>query len=111
MFKFINLKEGNPTVDYAVAVMEIEIEKARLENVRAIKVLHGYGSHGKGGAILVALRARLKELKKQGKIHNYFGGDKWNLFDADAMEVLSKDKSIFDEDLGKSNPGITIICM
>ena len=102
MFKFINLKEGNPTVDYAVAVMEIEIEKARLENVSAIKVLHGYGSHGKGGAILVALRARL---------HNYFGGDKWNLFDADAMEVLSKDKSIFDEDLGKSNPGITIICM
>ncbi len=110
MLKFINLKENNPTVDYALAVVEIEIENAVKENVSVLKILHGYGSHGKGGAILLQLRKRLATLKKQNKITDYFGGDKWNMFDEKTMFALGRDKSIaLDEDLNKSNPGITIV--
>ncbi|MCM1324881.1 MAG: hypothetical protein NC218_12270 [Acetobacter sp.] len=110
MLRLINLKENSPTVDYALAVVEIEIENASKEGVSVIKVLHGYGSHGRGGAILIALRARLRELKKQGKIRDYFGGDKWSHFTEPARQMLQTDKSIAsDEDLGKANPGITLI--
>ena len=112
MLKMINLKEFSPTVDYALAVVEIEIERAKFDGTVAIKVLHGYGSHGKGGAILSALREKLRILKKSGKIKNYFAGDKWNIFDKDALDALNRDKSIFgDEDLNKANPGITIIVL
>ena len=110
MLKFINLKEGSPSVDYALAVTTIEIDNAKKEGTRCIKVLHGYGSHGKGGAILVELRRLLQTLKKQGKITDFFGGDEWNLFSQRALAVLQSDKTIAgDEDLNKSNPGITII--
>lgn len=112
MLKIVNLKEFSPTVDYALALVEIEIERAKFDGTVAIKVLHGYGSHGKGGAILLELRKRLRLLKKGGKIKNYISGDKWNIFDKDALDALSRDKTIFgDEDLNKANPGITIIIL
>lgn len=112
MLKNINLKEFSPTVDYALAVVEIEIERAKFDGTVAIKVLHGYGSHGKGGAILSALRKRLRSLKKGGIIKDFFSGDKWNIFDKDTLSALNRDKSIYgDEDLNKSNPGITIIIL
>ncbi len=110
MLKFINFKEGNPSVDYALAVVEIEIENAKLEGVTCIKVLHGYGSHGQGGVILNALRRQLQIFKKQKKIADFFAGDEWNIFSPRTMEILNADKSIVgDEDLNKVNPGITII--
>lgn len=111
MLKFVNLKENECTVDYALAIIEIEIESAKREGIVAIKVLHGYGSHGKGGAIAVALRHQLGIWKRSGFIVDFFGGDKWNLFDKSTQAILSCDKSIYnDEDMGKANPGITIVC-
>lgn len=110
MLKHINLKEGNPTVDYSLAVVEIAIENAKSEGVNCIKVLHGYGSHGRGGVILIELRKFLQSLKRKKVIRDYFGGDRWNYFDESVKNILSEDKSIeCDEDLGRSNPGITII--
>lgn len=110
MLKLIDLKKENCSVDYALAVVEIEIECALREGTTAIKVLHGYGSHGRGGAILVELRKQLLIWKKSKFIKDYFGGDKWDMFDKTTMEILQKDKTIFgDEDLNKANPGITII--
>ena len=111
MLKFCNIKEDNATVEYALNKLEIEIESAKLEeDVKAIKVLHGYGSHGRGGAIFNALKPKLEEWKRKKFIKDYFFGDKWNIFDKQTLKILKADKSIYnDEDLNKSNPGITII--
>lgn len=110
MLRLINLKQDGYTVDYALKILEIEIEGAKREGLVAIKVLHGYGSHGKGGVILAELRKLLPVWKRNGFIKNYFGGEKWDLFDKDAQEILNKDKSISgDCDMGIANPGITII--
>ena len=110
MLRTINIKENSATVDYALAVVEIEIESAKREGLTAIKVLHGYGSHGRGGAIKKALNEKLRQWKNGKFIIDYFGGDKWNMFDKDTLKILQLDKTIFnDEDMNKSNPGITII--
>lgn len=110
MLKVLNLKEDNPSVEIALAMVEIEIERCKFDGCVAIKVLHGYGSHGKGGKILIELRKKLRVWKKGGFIKDYFAGDKWNIFDKDAFDVLQKDKSICgDVDLNKANPGITLI--
>ena len=110
MLKFIDLKKENCSVEYALAVVEIEIESCAREGVVAIKVLHGYGSHGKGGAILVELRKALSLWKRQKNIKDFFGGDKWEVFNPQTFEILQRDKSIYgDADLGNANPGITII--
>ena len=108
--RYLNLKENGATVEYAMAVLEIEIENAKKAGEVAIKILHGYGSHGKGGAILVELKKKLFHWKRSGFIKDYFGGDKWNMFDEKTLKILEHDKNMFgDEDLNKSNPGISII--
>ena len=110
MLRLINLKDDVYNVEFAIATIELEIENAKREGLTAIKVLHGYGSHGRGGAIMLELRRILPFQKRQGFIADYFGGDKWSLFDKQSMEILNSDKSIYgDCDLDKGNPGITII--
>ncbi len=110
MLKLIDLKDGCYNVELAIATVEIEIEHAKKEGLVAIKVLHGYGSHGKGGVIALHLRKALSQWKKSGFIQNYFGGDKWNMFDEQSKRILLKDKTIYnDPDMTTSNPGITII--
>ncbi len=108
--KTINLEQENYTVDHALKMVEIEIENAKLEGEVALKIVHGYGSHGVGGVILLSLRPLLVKWKRKGFIKNYFFGDKWNLFDVDTQRILQRDKSIYgDKDFYCSNPGITII--
>ncbi len=110
MLRLIDLKTEGYSVEYALAILEIEIESAKKEGLVALKVLHGYGSHGVGGAIMLAVRKTLAQWKKQGFVADYFGGEKWDLFDKDSQKILMEDKTIFgDSDLGHSNPGITII--
>ncbi|MBO5394789.1 MAG: hypothetical protein J6A28_02665 [Clostridia bacterium] len=110
MLRLINLKEGEHNVESAIATVEIEIENAKREGLVALKILHGYGSHGKGGAIMLQLRKVLLMWKKQGFIVDYFGGDKWSLFNKQSQEILNADKSIYgDCDIDHGNPGITII--
>lgn len=112
MLKIVNLKEDQPDVTIALAMVEIAIDNALAEGVSVIKVLHGYGSHGKGGTILIALREMLRRMQRQHKIQKFYGGDKWNMFDADTLAVLQKDKDIVqEEDLNRANPGITIIIL
>ena len=61
----INIKEGFPPSDVAVANMEIEIEALTFGGAKVVKVVHGYGSHGVGGEIKRLAHIRLLELKKQ----------------------------------------------
>ena len=64
----INIKNGFPPADVAVANMEIEIDALTFAGKKAVKVIHGYGSHGVGGEIKKQAHARLVELKKEKKI-------------------------------------------
>ena len=60
----LNLKENSPSVDEAMAILEINIDICKKSGVKVLKVIHGYGSHGVGGAICLELRNRLRHLKK-----------------------------------------------
>ena len=92
--KFIDLKKENCPVDYALVLVEMEIESAIKEGEAAIKVLHGYGSHGRGGAILVALRQMLRTYKKQRRSVDCFRGERRNSFDKQTLEIFNKYKTM-----------------
>ncbi len=108
-YKTINIKENQPTVELALAILEIEIEIARREGVVAVKIIHGYGSHGVGGEIKRALNYWLNRAKKRGFIRNFVHGEHWLGSDtANNIKKLCPDV-IGDTELFFSNPGITII--
>ena len=107
--KNINLKENNNSVEQALFFMEQEIELCKLEGVPMLKIITGYGSHGRGGLIKKACERRLKQLKKQKVITDFILGDLWNMHNKTALEYKIKNPSIEDEDFNIPNGGITII--
>ena len=108
--KELNIKQDMPPADVAVANMEIEIEALTGSEVGAIKVIHGYGSHGTGGEIRLLARDRLRELKRQGKILDFVEGERWG---KQAMEkfnvVVEYPEFILKSDMQSFNSGITIV--
>ena len=49
----VNLELGRPTADEALRRLEAELEAARHMNTPLLKLIHGYGSSGKGGRIVL----------------------------------------------------------
>lgn len=108
--KEVNIKQDMPPADVAVANMEIEIETLSGTEYGAIKVIHGYGSHGTGGEIRLLARARLKELKRTGKILDYVEGEKWGKTAIEKFNIV-KDypEFILESDMQAFNSGITVV--
>lgn len=108
--KTVNLKENMPSVEEAMVKMELEIEIAKLEGVKAIKFIHGYGSNGVGGLICQRLRYLMPSLKKQRIIKDYIFGEDWAIANPKAFKILTQLKDCYDEDdLNHQNAGMTIV--
>src|SRR5260370_33085067 len=60
LIKIINLEQGMPTVEQARLRMEHEVQVARQSGYRAVKLVHGYGAGGGGGALRGGLRKELR---------------------------------------------------
>ena len=111
-YKVLNLKEYSPSIEQAIALFEINLESCRLEGVKVVKVIHGYGSHGVGGGICSTLRENLKTMKKNGQIKDYLLGTEWDISNPKCLKIFTKLKDCYnDEDVGRGNPGITIVVL
>ena len=106
----INLEAGRPDLDTARRRLLAEIESARSQGVRVLKIIHGYGSSGAGGVLAVGIRKSLRLRVKEGKALAIIPGER---FSSDANEtrlLLQKYPHLRgDRDLNHANPGITII--
>lgn len=109
--KSINVEAGLYSCDEALALVEREIEVLSLDKqVRVLKVIHGYGSSGSGGAIKNNLPNLLSKLVKLGKIEDFIQNNKFG-----ALSVKYKKYTklypnlLLDGDLNNLNPGITLV--
>lgn len=107
-----HIKEGRPTVDEARKRLAAELDKARAAGASAVKVIHGYGSSGVGGALRDAIRTSLRKRKKEGRIRTFVAGEKWDLFDPAARELLDACPALArDPDLNRYNEGVTLVLL
>ncbi len=107
--KILNIETGMPTVEEARKILLAELKQARHGGVKVIKVIHGYGSTGKGGALRGGLRTSLLRRKKEGLVTRVIFGEKWSVFEEDARYAIEKCPELKgDRDLNRSNEGITI---
>lgn len=72
--KQIDLEEGRPDVATAMSRLNNRIYQARATGDRACKIIHGYGSTGKGGAIKSACLSELRGYKRRGLIKDFCPG-------------------------------------
>ena len=56
----VNLKGDRPTVEEARQRLREVIDAALVSGIEILKIVHGYGSSGTGGAIRDAVRASLR---------------------------------------------------
>lgn len=74
---------------------------------RALKVIHGYGSHGRGGATRETVRNWAFNHRRHFKA--IIEGENYDMFDDATQDMRSACGQFDDDDLGVSNPGITIL--
>jgi hypothetical protein len=108
----VNLEMGLPTVEEARRVLKAELERCRSRKVAAIKIIHGYGSSGAGGALRQGIRKSLISRRKEGSVRAVVFGENWNIFDSVAQSMLERCPELSkDRDLCNYNPGISVVLL
>ena len=106
----INLELGYPTADEALRRLDSGLSAARHLHAPAVKLIHGYGSSGKGGRIRTAVRKFLREELAQGRIAAVICGEQFSIFDEDTRRAFSRCTALRqDPDLEQCNSGVTFV--
>ena len=108
--RVFNVEMDLPTVEEARRMVAEEIRRAKREGVRVLKVIHGYGSSGKGGALCVALRKSFKLRMKEGVIRAFVAGEDFSIFNTTTLSMLEAAPELRgDSDLNATNEGVTLL--
>ncbi|WP_087064956.1 Smr/MutS family protein [Intestinibacillus massiliensis] len=111
-YRIINLEDDLPTVEQAMRRLVWEVRTARKQGIRLLKVIHGFGSSGRGGKIRPAARRELETLQKSGHVRFYIPGERLSIFDADTRRALDLVPALRgDSDLDRHNNGVTLVVL
>ncbi|MDO5674351.1 MAG: Smr/MutS family protein [bacterium] len=110
--RLINLEKGMPLVDQAIKRLETEIRASRLQGIRVLSLIHGYGSSGRGGAIREAVRARLAFLEQQQVVESAIPGEEFEGRSSRGKQLLRRYPFLRRHpDLNRANPGVTVVLL
>ncbi|MEK6201454.1 MAG: Smr/MutS family protein [Desulfobulbaceae bacterium] len=110
--KVVNLEMGRPLVESALRKLERELHAGRLQGLRILTVIHGYGSSGKGGAIGIECRKVLAYLKGKGEINTFILGEEFKLRSGPTQDLLRRFPQIAgNANLNMGNRGITLVVL
>ncbi len=105
-----NVEAGLPALDEARRLVIGEIRRAKRDGIKVLKVVHGYGSSGKGGKLCVGLRKSFALRKKEGVIKEFVAGEDFSIFNPTVLALLETLPELRgDPDLGATNEGVTIL--
>jgi hypothetical protein len=112
VLRIINLEKGMPTADEALKRLNEALDAAKKDGVKALKIIHGYGSSGLGGILRTRIQKSLANRRNQGKIRACVFGDKWNSFEEVARSILEDCPELRkDTDFNRGNDGISIVLL
>jgi len=104
----VSVKNNMPTVNEAVSIADSKIETSKINGVKIIKFIHGYGSKGKGGNIKNAIRNHLKMMRFGYSIY----GEDFSTKNIKTQNILRSIPELkMDSDLNKQNKGITLFIL
>lgn len=108
--KTINIEASFPTLEEARRLIIDQIKSTKREGIRVLKVIHGYGSSGKGGTLCIGLRKSFSLRKKERIIKDFIPGEDYSIFDNVTAQLLEAEPELRgDPDLNAMNEGITIL--
>jgi hypothetical protein len=106
----INVKVGMPTVAAALQHLQNGLQTQRMVGARVVRVVHGWGSTGHGGAIGQAVRRELAALRERGSVRSFVAGEDYSELDEAGRGLLERHTALRST-LGadRLNRGITIV--
>jgi hypothetical protein len=108
----VNIEQGMPAVDQAIIRMDEAIRSAKSKRCNVLKLIHGYGSSGKGGAIRHEVQSALAAHQRAGRIKAFVLGEDFSPFYPDARTAVKACPALaLDKDYARSNHGITIVVL
>jgi len=112
LLKIINLEEGLPSIASASSRLLGELRLAREQKCAAVKVIHGYGSHGVGGELRIAIQGMLARMQQSGDIVAFVAGEEWRISNEATWRLIQRHRELKqDRDLGKGNKGISLVVL
>jgi hypothetical protein len=105
-----NLENGMPTVEQALERFRRRLSEASASGAKVLKVIHGYGSSGRGGKIRDAVRRELGRMLARGEVATVVAGEEYSSTTIAGRDLLSRFKELkATERPDSSNHGITLV--
>ena len=106
-----DIEAGLPTVAEAQRRLDAQLDRARADGVRVVRVVHGWGSRsGGGGKIRPAVRQWLQGQLDARRIRAVLPGDRYVPARPDGRDFLRRHPALRDsERTDRENPGITFV--
>ena len=112
LLREVNLELGMPRAADAVRRLTFEVHHSKAMHCTVLKLIHGYGSSGKGGKIRMAARERLEFLLRKREIRGYIPGEQFSIFQEETRKALQICPALRkDRDLERSNNGVTFVLL
>ena len=109
----INIKQGSPHVEEALELLTEQLRKCSELGIKAIILIHGYGSSGEGGRIKWAIHDALENNRYSDRIDEYFFGENVG-YGSEAYQALLKRRPGLKRYLKRfkeGNAGMTVLLL
>lgn len=109
--RHLDLEAGLPTVAEALRRLQTQLDRARADGVRVVRVVHGWGSAtGGGGRIRAATRRWLQEECDAGHLRTVFFGDHFTHTSPEGRDFIRRHPALrVSERSDRNNPGISFV--
>ncbi|OWF65671.1 DNA mismatch repair protein MutS [Polynucleobacter hirudinilacicola] len=109
----INIKQGSPYVEEALDELTEQLRKCLELGIKAIILIHGYGSSGEGGRIKWAIHDALENNRYSDRVLEYFFGENV-AYGSEAYQALLKRRPGLKRYLKRfkeGNAGMTVLLL
>ena len=109
----INIKQGAPSVEEALELLTEHLRNCSELRIKAIVLIHGYGSSGEGGRIKWAIQEALENNRYADRVTEYFFGERV-AYGTDAYRALLKRRPGLKQYLKRfkeGNAGMTVLLL
>lgn len=108
----VNIEKGMPFVEPAMDQMRAALTEAQVLNIRAVTIIHGYGSSGRGGAIRKECREILDYMCSRGELASYIAGEDFHRRNGHVKDLLNRYPQLAENNnLNRKNKGVTLVIL